>query len=320
MDKYDVVVIGGGAAGLAGAQALARFRRRVLVIDAGNPRNAPADGVHNYLGHDGRPPRELLAIGREELERYGAEVRQGEVQSIEPGFRVTLADGTAVEARRLLVTTGLQDELPDIPGLAERFGRDVLHCPYCHGWEVRDQAIGVIATSAMALHQVEMFRQLSDDVTLFLHTAPEPSEEDWERLAARGISVVTGKVEGLEITEDRISGVRLSTGQVIPRQALAIAPRFTARADVLKQLGLEPVQMLAGDYVIGSYIPAEPDGRTSVPGIWVAGNVSDLRAQVISSAAAGLGAGASINMDLIAEDTNEALAAYRTRYQQEASR
>ena len=114
-------------------------------------------------------------------------------------FTVELADGTRVPGRRLLVTTGLADVLPDVAGLAERWGKDVLHCPYCHGWEVRDQAIGVLATSSMALHQVQLFRQLSDDVTLFLHTAPEPTEEQWEEFAARGISVVQGKVEQVEV-------------------------------------------------------------------------------------------------------------------------
>ncbi|WP_328991460.1 NAD(P)/FAD-dependent oxidoreductase [Kribbella sp. NBC_01245] len=316
MDKYDVVVVGGGAAGLAGAQALARFRRRVLVIDSGRPRNAPAEGVHNFLGHDGRPPGELLALGRKELEQYGAEVRPGEVTTItqaSSGFKVTLADQTEVEARRLLVTTGLVDELPDITGLAEQWGRGVLHCPYCHGWEVRDQAIGVIATSLMALHQADLFRQLSDNVTLFLHTAPEPSDEEWERLAARGISVVTGEVEAVESTDGRITGVRLTSGKVIPRQALVVAPRFTARADVLTQLGLEPVEMLYGDHVVGTYIPSGQDGATTVPGVWIAGNVADLRAQVVSSAAAGLSAGAAINMDLIAEETREAVNARSTK-------
>jgi len=204
MTKYDVIVIGGGAAGLSGAQALVRSRRSVLVIDDGSPRNAPADGVHNFLTRDGVPPREIYAIGRREVEGYGGEFVDGTVATArrdEQGFTVELADGTAYRSRRLLVTTGLTDVLPDVPGLAERWGKDVVHCPYCHGWEVRDQAIGVLATSPMALHQVQLFRQLSDDVTLFLHTSPEPTDEQWEELAARGISVVQGKVEQLEVTD-----------------------------------------------------------------------------------------------------------------------
>ncbi len=189
----------------------------------------------------------------------------------------------------------------------------MLHCPYCHGWEVRDQAIGVLASSPMAMHQVLLFRQLSDDVTLFLHTAPDPTEEQWEQLRARGIAVVDGEVAGVEVTDDRLTGVRLRSGRVIPRQAVAVQPRFTARAAVLVSLGLEPVDLELDGHVIGSHIPADPNGATAVPGVWVAGNVADMRAQVISSAAAGLTAGAMINADLVTEDTRRAVDAYRSQ-------
>jgi thioredoxin reductase len=312
--RYDVVVIGGGAAGLAGALALARSRRRVLVIDAGSPRNAPAGHVHNYLTRDGTPPGEIYAAGRAEVAGYGGEFLDGVVAAArqdDDGFAVTLTDGTAVRARRLLVTTGLVDELPDVPGVAERWGRDVLHCPYCHGWEVRDQAIGVLATSPMADHQALMFRQLSDDVTLLLHTAPPLGADQAEQLAALGIGCVEGEVAGVEVTDDRLTGVRLASGVVVPLQALVVAPRFTARADVLTSLGLETVEMEMGGHVVGSYVPADPMGATAVPGVWVAGNVTDLKAQVISSAAGGLNAGAAINADLIAEDARQAVAAAR---------
>jgi thioredoxin reductase len=140
-EKYDVVIVGGGAAGLSAGLALSRARRSVLVVDAGTPRNAPAGHVHNYLTRDGIPPAELLAAGRAEVTGYGGEILSGSVNSADPlddGFQVTLTDGRVLLARRLLVTTGLVDELPDVPGLTERWGRDVLHCPYCHGWEVRD--------------------------------------------------------------------------------------------------------------------------------------------------------------------------------------
>jgi thioredoxin reductase len=145
MTNYDVIVIGGGAAGLSGALALTRSRRSVLVIDDGTPRNAPAEGVHNYLTRDGVPPREIYAIGRQEVIGYGGEIVDGTVTTAhraDDGFTVELADGTTYRSRRLLVTTGLTDVLPDVPGLKERWGKDVLHCPYCHGWEVQDQAIG----------------------------------------------------------------------------------------------------------------------------------------------------------------------------------
>src|SRR5918997_5289510 len=202
---YDVVVVGGGAAGLSGALMLGRSRRSVLVVDSGEPRNAPASGVHGFLTRDGTSPAELLEIGRKEVVSYGARVLDGRVASAEAvdgGFTVTLEDGRRVGARRLLVTTGLADGLPDVPGVRERWGGDVLHCPYCHGWEVRDWPIGVLASGPRAAHQALLFRLWSADVALFLHTAPRPTDEEAEGLAARGIAVVEGEVASLEVVED----------------------------------------------------------------------------------------------------------------------
>ncbi|MFF9079595.1 NAD(P)/FAD-dependent oxidoreductase [Streptomyces rubiginosohelvolus] len=318
--RYDVVIVGGGAAGLSGALALGRARRSVLVIDAGEPRNAPASHVHNYLGRESTPPGELLAIGRGEAAGYGAEIVEGRVASAErlpesgegeQGFRVVTEDGRSVEARRLLVTTGLVDELPPVPGLAARWGREVVHCPYCHGHEVADRPIGVLATGPLAVHQALMWRQWSDDVTLFLHTGPEPTEEEYEQLAARGVAVVDGEVAGLEVADDRFTGVTLASGRVVPREALVVQARFTARSAVLESLGLKPVAQEMGGAVIGSYIPTDPTGATEVPGVWAAGNVTRLTEQVIGAAAAGLMAGGAVNGDLITEDTRLAVAARR---------
>ncbi|MCC0576900.1 MULTISPECIES: NAD(P)/FAD-dependent oxidoreductase [Streptomyces] len=316
--RYDVVIVGGGAAGLSGALALARARRSVLVIDAGEPRNAPASHVHNYLGRESTPPGELLAIGRNEAAGYGAEIVSGRVASAErlpgaedAGFRVVTEDGRSVEARRLLVTTGLVDELPPVPGLAERWGREVLHCPYCHGHEVADRPIGVLATGPLAVHQALMWRQWSDDVTLFLHTGPEPSAEEYEELAARDVAVVDGEVAGLEIADDRFTGVRLTSGRVVPREALVVQARFTARSAVLESLGLTPVAQEMAGTVVGTYIPSDPTGATEVPGVWVAGNVTRLTEQVVGAAAAGLMAAGALNGDLITEDTRLAVAARR---------
>jgi thioredoxin reductase len=308
-DAYDVVVIGGGAAGLNGALQLARSRRSVLVVDAGQPRNRPAHAVHGLLGHDGLPPAQLLARGRDEVRGYGGEVVTGAVAAVrghlDSGFTVTLADGRAVRARRLLVTSGLVDELPDIPGLRERWGRDVVHCPYCHGWEVRDQAIGVLASGPRSVHQALLFRQLSDDVIYFRRgTALDDAEA--AQLAARGIRVVDGEVSALVIADDRLAGVRLADGSVIPRQAVAVGARMAARAGFLADLGLKPSEHPSG---MGVHIPADPAGRTEVPGVWAAGNVTDLFAQVGASAAAGALAGAVINADLVEEETRRAVEA-----------
>jgi thioredoxin reductase len=311
MKNYDVIVIGGGAAGLSGALALVRSRRSVLVVDDGTPRNAPAEGVHNFLTRDGIPPAELTAIGRQEVAGYGGEFATGTVTAVRRDelFTVELADGTTYQGRRLLVTTGLTDVLPDVRGLAERWGRDVLHCPYCHGWEVRDQAIGILATTGMATFQALLFRQLSDDVTLFVHTAPEPTEEQWEQLAARGISVVQGKVEQLEVQDDKLTGVLLEGGTVIPRQALAVQTSMRARAGFLADLGLEITEQEANGLVTGTVVAADPQGATAVPGVFVAGNVTDARATVMPAAAAGLMAAGGINADLITEETRLAVAA-----------
>jgi thioredoxin reductase len=313
--RYDVVVVGGGAAGLSGALALSRARRSVLVIDSGRPRNAPAGHVHSYLTQEGVAPSQLLATGRAEVGRYGGELVRGNVAGAERladgRFRLVLDGGATVEADRLLVTTGLVDELPQVPGLAERWGREVLHCPYCHGWEVRDQTIGILATGPMAVHQALMWRQWSDDVTLFLHTGPEPSDEEYEQLAARGIAAVDGRVTSVQVTDDRLSGVALESGKVIARQALVVAPRFTARAAFLAGLGLEASEQEVNGVVIGSHVAADPTGATAVPGVWVAGNVANVTDQVIGAAAAGVRAAGALNADLIAEETRRAVERYR---------
>jgi thioredoxin reductase (NADPH) len=322
-DKYDVVVVGGGAAGLGGALTLARARRSVLVIDAGEPRNAPAAHIHNYLGREGTPPAELLAIGRTEVAGYGGEIVSGTAVSAErvaDGFTVALADGRSVHARRLLVATGLLDELPHVPGLAERWGIDVLHCPYCHGYEVRDQSVGVLATGPTAAHQALLFRQLTEDVVVFQHTGPAPSATEREELAARGIPIIEGEVAALEVIDDQLAGVRMRSGELIPRQAVVVAPRFVPRAGILASLGLEPTDLEVNGQVVGSSIAADRTGATAVPGVWVAGNVADMMAQVILSAGAGLTAGAAINANLVAEDTRKAVAAVREPFTAAAER
>jgi len=312
--KYDVVVVGGGAAGLSGALTLARARRSVLVIDGGEPRNAPASGVHGFFSRDGTRPAVLLEAGRAEVRRYGAELLYERVASAAAvdggGFVVTLDNGSSIGARRLLIATGLVDELPDVPGVRERWGCDVLHCPYCHGWEVRDQPVGVLASGPRAAHQALLFRQWSADVALFLHTAPRPTDEEAEGLAARGIAVVEGEVASLEIVGDRLVGVRMVGGEVVARRAVAVMPRFVARAKMLAGLGLETIVHPLG---VGEHVEADATGLTAVPGVWVAGNVADLMAPVVGAAEAGVRAGAAINADLVAEDTEHAVTAYRAR-------
>jgi thioredoxin reductase len=305
---HDVVVVGGGAAGLSAAVALARSRRSVVVVDAGEPRNAPAGGAHNLLGREGIPPLELLAAGRREAEEYGAQIVPGRAvtaRAEEDGFTVGLADGSMLRARRLLLASGLVDELPDVPGVAELWGRSVLHCPYCHGWEVRGRRIGVLGAGPMSIHQTLLFRQLSEDVTFFPDRMPDPGAEAWEQLSALGIRVVEGPVQRLRVEEDVLRAVVLDDGPEVPVDALVVAPRFVARADLYEQLG-----GTLTDHPAGALIATAPMGGTEIPGVWAAGNAGDLSAMVSSAAGAGVGAAAAINADLVAED---AAAAVRAR-------
>ncbi|MFH0517706.1 NAD(P)/FAD-dependent oxidoreductase [Streptomyces sp. M41] len=305
--SYEVVVVGGGAAGLSAALVLGRARRRTLVVDAGEPRNAPAAHMQGYLTRDGMPPAEFLAVGREEIARYGVELVRDRAVDVRRGedFTVVLESGRTVRARRLVVATGLQDELPDVPGVAERFGRDVLHCPYCHGWEVRDRAFGVLATTAMSVHQALMVSQWSKDVTFFLHEAAESelSDDDLRRLAAAGVRVVPGAVAEVVVEDDRLTGVRLvggapgEEGATHALEVLFVAPRAVPRTGLLEKLGAELHETPHGSYPV-----IDPTGLTSVPGVWAAGNAIGFAEQVVHAAAGGYRAGATINGELLMTD------------------
>lgn len=306
---YEAIVVGGGAAGLSAALVLGRARRRTLVVDAGEPRNAPAAHMQGYLTRDGMPPAEFLAAGRAEIARYGVElVRDRAVDvSRDDGFGVTLAGGATVRARHLVVATGLRDELPPIDGVAERFGRDVLHCPYCHGWEVRDRAFGVLATSPLSVHQALMVTQWSKDVTFFLHRVAEDelSDDDLRRLAAAGVRVVPGEVAGLTVTDDRLTGVRLAgagDGTVHDREVLFVAPRAVPQTDLLVRLGAEMRETPFGTFPV-----VDERGLTSVPGLWAAGNASGFAEQVVNAASRGYRAGAAINGELLFADLDAAV-------------
>lgn len=297
---YDVIVAGGGAAGLSAALVLGRSRRRVAVIDAGAPRNAPSAHMQGFLSRDGMPPAELLAAGRAEVARYGVEIVDDRVLWIEPGFSVCLAGGDVLEARKVLIATGATDLLPAIPGVSERWGRDLLHCPYCHGWEVRDEPLGVLATDPGSVRQALLVRQWSDDVVFFAHEQ-EPAPTERSKLEGRGIEVVTGEVESLTIEADRLTGVALKDGRVVPRTAVFVRPENRPHLDAVRGLRC--------DLDAAGFVVAGGDGRTSTPGVWAAGNVVDPSASVIASAGAGSTAAMSINAELVEEDVAAALTA-----------
>ncbi len=302
--SYDVVVVGGGAAGLSAALVLGRARRRVAVVDAGLPRNAPAAHMQGFLSRDGMPPSELLAAGRAEVASYGVQLIDDQVSKIATGFSVRLAGGQTLEARRVLVATGVGDELPDIAGVRERWGRDLLHCPYCHGWEVRDQPLGVLGTHPGSVLHAQLVRQWSDDVIFFAHTIALSVDEE-TALAARGIRVVHGQVAGLVIEADRLTGVQLDDGTTVTRAAVFVRPGNRPHPDgLLAGLGC---RLDADGFVI-----VDGTGRTSVNGVWAAGNVVDPRAQVITAAGAGSAAAIAINADLVQDDISAAVRAHET--------
>ncbi len=307
-ENYEVVVVGGGAAGLSAALVLGRARRHTLVVDAGEPRNAPAAHMQGYLSRDGMSPADFLAAGREEIAQYGVELVRDRVVDVAEGFTVDLASGRTVRARRLVIATGLKDELPAVPGLAERFGRDVLHCPYCHGWEVRDQAFGVLATTPMSVHQALIVSQWSKDVTFFLHTVAEEElpDDDLRRLAAAGVRMVPGEVSKLVTRDDRLTGVRLMDGTTHDREVLFVAPRAVPQTDLLRRLGAE-----LRETPFGAYPVVDETGLTSVPGVWSAGNATGFAEQVVNAAAGGYRAGATINGELLMTDLDAAVAAVR---------
>jgi thioredoxin reductase len=302
MNQHDVVIIGGGAAGLSAALVLARARRRVLVVDSASPRNAPAAHMQGFLSRDGMPPGNLLTAGREEVQRYGGSIITGVAKELvrcgETRFQVLLGNGARVSARRLLVATGLRDELPDIPRLRERWARDVLHCPYCHGWEVRDQPLGVVWNGPETVRYAQIVRQWSHDVVLFAPADTLTSAQRAE-LVARALGIREGAVARVLIDNDHLTGVQMDDGQVIPRAALFVPPRFVPNNDLLIALGCD-----LGEH---GWVVTGANGITSVPGVWVAGNVTNPRAQVITAAGEGSATAIAINADLVDEDVHEAV-------------
>lgn len=307
---WDAIVVGGGPAGLSAALMLGRARRRVLVIDAGSPRNRFAAHMHGVLGQEGVPPGELLERGRTEAAGYGVEFADGTVQRVEDaedGLRVVTVDGVARSTRALVVASGLSDELPAIPGLAERWGVTVLHCPYCHGWEVRDQHLGVLTTSPLGLHQAELIRQWSGRVTVFTAGLGQLTPETERRLRARGIELESAPVAEIRGEGTAITGVRLSAeddadGREVPVDAIFTVGKPQPHDDFLAELGLA-----RNETPFGSFLAVDPTGKTSDDRIWAIGNVVNPAANVPMSIGAGAFAGGAVNGALVGWDFDAAV-------------
>ena len=293
----EVAIVGGGSAGLSAALTLARARRSVVVIDAGQPRNAPAAAVHGLLGLEGVNPMELLVKGRSDAAQYGARIVQATVTAArgEPdgGFTLDLGDGSRVRADQVLIATGVRDELPEVPGLAQRWGRDVVHCPYCHGWEIRGKRIGLLAAGPMSVMQAMLFSQWTEHISFFPNGS-DFSAEHYESLAALGIIVVPGQIESLVVEDDRLTAVRMVDGVEHPLDALAVPAVSRARIDGLEGLGVQCQSSPMGVTVV-----ADPTGHTSASGVWAAGNVVNAWMQVSESAANGARVAMTLNNELV---------------------
>ncbi len=301
--RCDVAVVGGSAAGLAAALQMARQRRSVIVVDSGEPRNAPATHVHGYLGHEGIAPTELTAAAREEVRSYGVEVlaaRADRVDQVDDHFRVELAGGHSIVARRVLAATGLVDELPDIEGIAQQWGHGVIHCPFCHGFEVRDRRIVLIVTHPMGLHTAGLFRQLTARLAVVLHGSVEVERSEVEALEAAGVTIVAGNVVRVVTGDDgRVAAVHLADQTSLDADAVVVGPRFRARAEPFASLGLRASAHPSG---LGDFIETDPTGATAVSGVYAAGNVADPSQQVLHAAANGSWVGAMISAGLAQED------------------
>lgn len=301
----DVVVVGGGAAGLSAALMLGRSRRRTLVLDAGRPRNRFASHMHGVLGRDGTDPAALLADGRAELASYGVTVREAQVAAVEDvpgGLAVVTEDGGRTTARALVVATGLTDELPDVPGLAAHWGTGVLHCPYCHGWEVRDRRLAVLATSPEhAAHVTPLVRQLSDDVVLLTGLSGPLDAELAARLRARGVRILDAPVTGVIAEAGRLVAVRTADGDE-PVDAVFTAGAPRPHDAFLASLGLARTESGPG----AGMVAVDPLGRTSHPRVWAAGNVVEPAATVPLAVARGSFAGAAVNAALAQEELDAA--------------
>lgn len=296
--NYDALVVGGSFAGLAAATYIARAQRRVLVVDGGQPRNRFSPAAHGFLGHDGQPPGEILATARRQVLAYSTTAfRTGEVVAIKHktfGFEIHLNDGTTVSSRKVVIATGLRDELPALAGLSERWGRTVLHCPYCHGYETGGGPLGVLATHPLSAHQANLVHDWGS-ATFFTNGAPLPDDETTAKLTARGIVIETAPIAALLGDAPALTGVVLADGRELPLNALFVAPTLH-QCSLVSQL-----QLVMDDSPTGPIIHTDERRMTSVPGIYAAGDIVRSGHSVSFAVADGVTAGISLHQALIAE-------------------
>lgn len=303
-NEWECAIVGGGAAGLSAALVLGRARRRTLVIDAGEQSNRAAHGIGGLLGQDGRPPAELYADGRRELTKYpSVQVVEGEVTGATaqegPAFRLELADGSVHHAQRVLLAGGMQYDAPDIPGLHEHWGRAVFHCPFCHGWEARDQALAVLADGDRAVHMALMLRGWTDDVVALTNGSSGLDDAQNRALADAGVRVDERKVVEFASRNGELAAVVFADGDELKREGVLVASALRQRTDLATQLG---VRIAPPGPVVVDAVKVDPMQRTSVPGVFAAGDVCAQMPQVAAAIAAGSAAAAAIVQSLLHDE------------------
>ena len=301
--EWDCVVAGGGAAGLSAALVLGRSRRRTLLIDEGEQSNLAAHGIGGLLGHDGRPPAQLYDGGRAELAAYPTvEVRFGAVTAgVSDGgsFVLELADGSRVRTRRVVLATGMDYQAPQIAGLAELWGRSAFHCPFCHGWEARDQPLAVLAQGERAVHMALMLRGWTDDVVLLTNGERGLDPDHREGLSAAGVTIDEREIAEFISESGELASVAFAEGPPLARRGVLVAASLRQRSTLAAQLG---VTFVPPNPVVVDGIEVDAFQRTSVPGVFAAGDLSAAIPQVAAAIASGSTAATAVVQSLLADD------------------
>lgn len=298
-EQWDCVIVGGGAAGLSAAVVLGRARRRTLVVDAGKQSNLPAHGIGGLLGNDGMSPSQFYERGRDELATYpSVKVCSDEVISAEAGFTLKLASGATEHSRTMLLATGMDYELPDLHGIEQLWGRSVFHCPFCHGWEARDQPLAVLANGDKAMHSALLLRNWTHDVVIVSNGPSGLDAANAELLRAARIQVDEREIAALVVKDAELAAIEFADGSYLPRAGALVAAMMRQRPGIGAQLGAATVAgPLAADAIVIDELH-----RTSVRGLFAAGDVTAKMPQVVAAIAAGSMAAMAVMRTLLADD------------------